>query len=323
MYLNDKELPQTRSIVGRSMYGTTMGMYIGTLAKGSHVFKVKYRAAHNHEFPQEDWQTRALTIVVLPAPVPCKLDSKYTDVGDCSPSCGDKGTQLQERKIIREPRFDGKACPKFWMRTRKIRCGGYPCAVDCVWGAWSGLGACSKSCGGGSYTQMRKEVQQARHGGRPCEGEFDRVNYCNQDDCPVDCQYSFWAPWSECSAECGGGTRTRIREVSSFAEFGGRPCTGSQSEDKECNKQECEWDSESAAALETEAFVFGMRRRRTNSPRSSDGPPFVPLGPGGPGIGPELEAGANSGTIGLCGGGMVLVWVIAGSGVATSLIEAR
>lgn len=54
----------------------------------------------------------------------------------------------------------------------------------------------------------------------------------------VDCVWHSWTPWSECTAECGGGIRTRTRGKTE-EEHGGEPCTGSGSETEMCNEEEC------------------------------------------------------------------------------------
>ena len=47
---------------------------------------------------------------------------------------------------------------------------------------------------------------------------------CSLPACPIDCQVSDWKPWSECSVTCGDGSKSREREVSIPAEFGGEEC---------------------------------------------------------------------------------------------------
>lgn len=52
------------------------------------------------------------------------------------------------------------------------------------------------------------------------------------------CVWLEWSSWSNCSAECGGGIKVRSR-ASIPAAFGGRPCTGSSSQQSECNSHHC------------------------------------------------------------------------------------
>ena len=54
----------------------------------------------------------------------------------------------------------------------------------------------------------------------------------------VDCE---WAEWEhgECSKTCGGGERTKIRNMEVEANFGGLECSGLSTEIESCNKDEC------------------------------------------------------------------------------------
>ena len=54
----------------------------------------------------------------------------------------------------------------------------------------------------------------------------------------VDCVWHEWSPWTECSALCGGGTRTRTRGKTD-AMYGGKDCVGESSETQVCNTEDC------------------------------------------------------------------------------------
>ena len=56
----------------------------------------------------------------------------------------------------------------------------------------------------------------------------------------VDGGYSDFGDWSECSAECGGGTQTRSRTCTNPAPaHGGADCVGDSIETRVCNTQAC------------------------------------------------------------------------------------
>ena len=55
---------------------------------------------------------------------------------------------------------------------------------------------------------------------------------------PVDCLFTDWSDWSECSATCGGGTQTRTRLVLVYPKDGGDACPA-LSDSQSCNTQEC------------------------------------------------------------------------------------
>ncbi|KAL5253104.1 hypothetical protein ACHWQZ_G015763 [Mnemiopsis leidyi] len=105
-------------------------------------------------------------------------------------------------------------------------------------GDWS---ECSAECGGGTQTRSRTCTNPApANGGADCEGDSSETRECNNQGCPVDGGYSDFGDWSECSAECGGGTQTRSRTCTNPAPAnGGADCEGDSSETRECNTHRC------------------------------------------------------------------------------------
>ena len=61
---------------------------------------------------------------------------------------------------------------------------------------------------------------------------------CCADQLAIDCTVSSWAPWTECSKLCGGGTQSRTRNVMTQAQRGGLGCP-SVSESRGCNTEGC------------------------------------------------------------------------------------
>ena len=55
----------------------------------------------------------------------------------------------------------------------------------------------------------------------------------------VDCEWSRFSDWSECSVSCGGGIQRRRRTVLVEAERGGRRCIGRSEETRICNSKLC------------------------------------------------------------------------------------
>ncbi|KAK3602546.1 hypothetical protein CHS0354_003798 [Potamilus streckersoni] len=63
-------------------------------------------------------------------------------------------------------------------------------------------------------------------------------NLCEQD--PVNGNWSVWSPWSICSASCGGGSRSRLRQCNNPAPGQyGLNCTAQGSETENCNTEQC------------------------------------------------------------------------------------
>ena len=60
------------------------------------------------------------------------------------------------------------------------------------------------------------------------------------DTNPVDCRWSDYSDWTDCSVTCGsGGVQTRERTILLLARRGGRPCSGESKETRQCNLQKC------------------------------------------------------------------------------------
>merc|ERR1719271_1851713 len=80
-----------------------------------------------------------------------------------------------------------------------------------------------------------------KYGGKPC-GETSEARACNSQSCEADCVLSTWTKWSYCSKDCDGGTRKRMKYVSTPAEGEGK-CPGrwapKRLQYKSCNMKRC------------------------------------------------------------------------------------
>lgn len=98
---------------------------------------------------------------------------------------------------------------------------------------------CSASCDGGKQTLTRSIIVQPVDGMMCAPMSMERS--CNLDGCPVDCKVGDWSLWSACTAECGGGVRTRDRMKTQDPQNGGEPCLEMQDSDQ-CNNEACSAD---------------------------------------------------------------------------------
>lgn len=79
--------------------------------------------------------------------------------------------------------------------------------------------------GGGKRMRTRAILKPPKNGGKACPPTEEIDDTCNRDiPCPIDCTYAPWSDWSACSVSCGVGKRTRKREITREARFGGKPC---------------------------------------------------------------------------------------------------
>lgn len=80
-----------------------------------------------------------------------------------------------------------------------------------MWSEWGEWTECSATCGGGRRRKFRQCVDH--QGGlvdsSNCPGEETMSKNCNTQECP---KWTDWTKWTECSATCGGGSRSKVRE---------------------------------------------------------------------------------------------------------------
>jgi len=137
-----------------------------------------------------------------------------------------------------EPSDGGKDCEG---EMEGKGCNNHPCAVDGGFGEWGAWSDCTVSCGGGMQTRERLcDSPAPENGGAACQGLSDEYLPCNIEPCPVDGEWGEFGDWSECSAECGGGSQTRSRACDSPAPAnGGAACVGEETETMDCNTDLC------------------------------------------------------------------------------------
>merc|ERR1719495_1833813 len=59
---------------------------------------------------------------------------------------------------------------------------------------------------------------------------------------PCACVWGEWGDWGECTVTCGGGSKTRLRQVAKEATDGGDECDGSTSHTTSCGSDPCPID---------------------------------------------------------------------------------
>jgi len=174
--------------------------------------------------------------------VDCDL-SEWSDWGRCSASCGG-GQKYHLRTIRRHAQGHGIGCHGQLEAVRSCNTQSCTLPQNCQYGAWTEWSTCSRSCDGGQTSRTRDIAVYPTGGGNPCsKANLMEVGGCGQNSCDpfsaTDCKWSVWSIWSECSAECGSGWRSRTRQVAVEAKHSGMPCTGLYAEYKKCEKYKC------------------------------------------------------------------------------------
>eukprot|EP00933_Yihiella_yeosuensis_P079036 TRINITY_DN9111_c0_g10_i1.p1 TRINITY_DN9111_c0_g10~~TRINITY_DN9111_c0_g10_i1.p1 ORF type:complete len:1252 (+),score=222.05 TRINITY_DN9111_c0_g10_i1:165-3920(+) len=178
------------------------------------------------------------TCNVQGCPVDCEWNP-WSEWKNCSATCGG-GTKLKTRTVKIAALWGGKPCKGDSEAVEK--CNTQECAIDCKFSLWSEWSKCSASCGGGAKTRNRTHAVQAKFGGLPCVGPNEEEEECNTQGCPRDCVWGNWSDWSVCTRSCGKGTARRFRDIAVTMKNGGKPCAGSENDEKKCNEQDCPVD---------------------------------------------------------------------------------
>ncbi|XP_077998339.1 uncharacterized protein LOC144451387 isoform X2 [Glandiceps talaboti] len=119
------------------------------------------------------------------------------------------------------------------------------CPIDGGWSEWVS-GDCTASCGSGTIISTREcNNPYPAYGGSGCLGSSMKEEECNIAECiiVVDGGWSEWMAVGDCSAECGSGTQSYMRECNNpVPQNGGQQCEGEVTMDKICNNGECPVD---------------------------------------------------------------------------------
>jgi hypothetical protein len=167
-------------------------------------------------------------------PVDC-VQEQWSAWTACSVTCG-WGNKGRSRRTTVQPKNGGVACLD---NHQTQACEDAECPADCDMGAWDTWTTCTKSCGTG-YQERSRKILAAAQGAGSCASTSESRE-CNSESCPYDCQVTAFLTWSPCDTTCGGGTRTRRREVVSPATFGGKACPNLESIEQ-CEEHFCPVD---------------------------------------------------------------------------------
>ncbi|KAL7301189.1 hypothetical protein TKK_0006159 [Trichogramma kaykai] len=155
-------------------------------------------------------------------------------------------------------------------------------SADSSWNDWSPWSACSQTCGGGIQYRMKNCDTSTCEGpmteSRPCNTKPCRLTFSQQTDSSLEIteqsatttgQWSCWTDWTECSAVCGFGLRSRTRVC-----LGPGECQGLSSMTESCEMPSCEyfrgWDEWSAWTPCDSSNSQHRKRKCTVQPNGED-----------------------------------------------------
>jgi len=198
----------------------------------------------------------------------CPGDCEWGEFGSwslCTKTCGN-GTQTAVRPVKTPATHGGKDCEGSNTTTR--HCNTQHCKVNCEWSEWENWPTCGVTCGGAKRERSRNKTKLPAYGGDACEGSSKEEEHCNIGGCPVNCEWSEWQSYGNCSKTCGGGFKERKRIKAKEKAFNGDDCVGNATEKDVCNPGGCpvdcalgEWQEWSTCSKECDG---GAKTRKRN-----------------------------------------------------------
>lgn len=201
--------------------------------------------------------------LVSPCPLPCPLCylTQWGPFSPCSQSCG-SSVRTRNRELI------GPNCSSLPVAlSESAPCPITPCPSFrwAVVSRWSSCIPLDTSCGRG---MRHRAVVCLRSDGVPFSDDFcpesppPLLKECSLS-CPQDCVADTWTQWTQCSATCDGGVKTRTRQLMSASQQGGRDCPPLL-ERVPCSSEPCpvpQWVSAPWSPCVSHSCGFGRRDR--------------------------------------------------------------
>lgn len=143
---------------------------------------------------------------------------EWAEWGVCSTDCGG-GQMNRTREIVRTPKgtHGSGDCEGAlsWVRScNTVSCDKDCTPRDCAWDDWLPWSSCDKC--GGQKTRSRHIRSDPDCGGRACEAIDSEETAACPRTChgqKTFCVWGGWSVYSECSAKCGCGRRSRVRNL--------------------------------------------------------------------------------------------------------------
>ncbi|XP_061738576.1 thrombospondin type-1 domain-containing protein 7A-like [Nerophis ophidion] len=180
--------------------------------------------------------------------LPCPEDCVLSDWGLWSPCplpCNVNRTRERRAYLLRQPGQQQECPPSSQSESCKLNSNCFHYSYNIT--DWSTCQLSDRAvCGNGIKTRMLDCVRS--------DGKSVDLTFCNElgldrkwqmnascvVECPVNCQLSEWAPWSQCTHKCGlQGKLRRSRSVVQAPQGDGRPCPSQMEQWKPCLVKPC------------------------------------------------------------------------------------
>lgn len=144
--------------------------------------------------------------------IDCQV-SEWTNWSSCYLDENKQPKQYRTREITQRNRNGGQQCPELY---EVQSCSS---TKDCQLGEWTDWTPCAPD--GGVYKQVRTRsvTQYPIDGGKSCDTMIEE-KMC----APVDCAYTEWSGFSDCTLIDGKFQRVKTRDVSTAPRYGGKEC---------------------------------------------------------------------------------------------------
>ena len=102
---------------------------------------------------------------------------------------------------------------------------------------------------------------------KQCAKRENAAKACKELSCEVEAEWGDFGDWSECTAECGGGTKSRFRTCNHSDE---EQCLGENSESLECGTLPCPLGGRhfrNQCNIIYEKYIFPIFKNANESPK--------------------------------------------------------